>query len=64
MNPLAWANTMVYDYKNQLRSGPVTLYMWTEAEDSQSEDLLRPLHTVASNPDVEQCTALTLCFHT
>lgn len=58
-----WVNTTVYDYKNQLKSGSITLYMWTYADDMQNEDLLHPLGTVVSNPNVEQTTALTITFH-
>uniref|UniRef100_A0A182MDL8 phosphatidylinositol 3-kinase n=1 Tax=Anopheles culicifacies TaxID=139723 RepID=A0A182MDL8_9DIPT len=50
INPIAWVNTMVYDYKNQLKSDLVTLYTWDYAEDAQSEDILHPLGTVEPNP--------------
>jgi len=63
INPLAWVNTTVYDFKNQLKTGAMTLYMWTYAEDVQTEDILHPLGTVVSNPNVEHATALTLTFH-
>uniref|UniRef100_T1ISF0 phosphatidylinositol 3-kinase n=1 Tax=Strigamia maritima TaxID=126957 RepID=T1ISF0_STRMM len=63
INPLAWVNTTVYDFKNQLKMGSITLYMWTYAEDLQAEDLLHPLGTVVSNPNVENATALTITFH-
>ena len=29
INPLAWVNTTVYDFKSQLKTGAMTLYMWT-----------------------------------
>ncbi|XP_050079689.1 phosphatidylinositol 4,5-bisphosphate 3-kinase catalytic subunit beta isoform [Anopheles maculipalpis] len=51
INPIAWVNTMVYDYKNQLKSELVTLYTWDYAEDAQSEDILHPLGTVEPNPN-------------
>lgn len=63
VTPMDWVNTTVYDYKNQLKSGSITLYMWTYADDMQNEDLLHPLGTVVSNPNVEQTTALTITFH-
>ncbi|XP_063236433.1 phosphatidylinositol 4,5-bisphosphate 3-kinase catalytic subunit delta isoform isoform X2 [Bacillus rossius redtenbacheri] len=63
VNPLAWVNTTVYDFKNMLKTGAMTLYMWTYAEDIQSDDLLHPLGTIVSNPNVEQATTLTLTFH-
>lgn len=61
-NPIAWANTTVYDFKCQLRSGAMTLYMWTYAEDMMSDDVLHPLGTVVSNPNTEYSTSLTLNF--
>lgn len=51
INPIAWVNTMVYDYKNQLKVDSVTLYTWDYAEDAQSEDILHPLGTVEPNPN-------------
>ncbi|XP_055587422.1 phosphatidylinositol 4,5-bisphosphate 3-kinase catalytic subunit beta isoform [Uranotaenia lowii] len=63
MNPIAWVNTTLFDYKNQLKSGPVTLYTWTYAEDSQSEDVLHPLGTVEPNPRRDECTSIILSFH-
>lgn len=62
MNPLAWVNTTVYDFKNQLKTGDMTLYMWTYAEDSQNEDMLQSLGTVVSNTNVDHATALTVSF--
>ncbi|KAJ6633486.1 Phosphatidylinositol 4,5-bisphosphate 3-kinase catalytic subunit beta isoform, partial [Pseudolycoriella hygida] len=62
-NPLAWVNTTVFDYKQQLKTGPMTLYTWTYAEDSQSEDMLHPLGTVESNPNTDERAAVTLSIH-
>lgn len=64
INPLAWVNTTVYDFRNQLKTGAMTLYMWTyaEAEDIQTDEFLHPLGTVVSNPNVEHTTSLTLTF--
>lgn len=63
INKLAWANTMIFDYKDELRTDGVTLYMWTyAAEDTQSDDLLNPLGTVVSNPSTDSCSALTVKF--
>lgn len=58
---MAWVNTTLYDYKDQLKIGAVTLYMWTYAEDTQSDDLLHPLGTTASNP-ITDATSLTITF--
>ncbi|XP_039747137.1 phosphatidylinositol 4,5-bisphosphate 3-kinase catalytic subunit delta isoform [Pararge aegeria] len=64
INRLAWANTMVFDYKDQLRTDGVTLYMWTHVADgTQGDDLLlHPLGTVVSNPNTESCAALQVRF--
>lgn len=62
-NPLAWVNTTVFDYKQQLKTGPMTLYTWTYAEDSQSEDMLHPLGTVESNPRTDERAAVMLSIH-
>ncbi|KAG5883732.1 hypothetical protein JTB14_024233 [Gonioctena quinquepunctata] len=59
-NPLAWANTSVYDFKSQLKNGAMTLYMWAYAEDMTSDDVLHPLGTVVSNPNTEYSTTITL----
>lgn len=62
-NPIAWVNTTVYDFKNQLQSGSTTLYMWTYVEDMQTEsDFLHPLGTVVSNPNVQDSTSLSIAF--
>ncbi|XP_046389933.1 phosphatidylinositol 4,5-bisphosphate 3-kinase catalytic subunit delta isoform [Ischnura elegans] len=60
--PLAWVNTTIYDFKNQLKSGAMTLYMWTYAEDTNTDDLLHPLGTIVSNTNVDHATALTITF--
>lgn len=62
-NPLAWVNTTVFDYKNQLKTGAMTLYTWTYAEDSQSDDMLHPLGTVESNPRTDERAAIMLSVH-
>lgn len=62
-NPLAWVNTTVFDYKNQLRTGFIKLYSWAYAEDTSSDDFLHPLGTVEPNPRVESCASVQLFFH-
>jgi phosphatidylinositol-4,5-bisphosphate 3-kinase catalytic subunit alpha/beta/delta len=62
INPIAWVNTTVFDYKNQLKTGGVTLYTWTYAEDSDSEELLHPLGTVEPNPRTDETTSITMSF--
>ncbi|CAH0555330.1 unnamed protein product [Brassicogethes aeneus] len=63
-NPIAWANTTVYDFKNQLRTGSMTLYFWNFAEDMMSDEGFQPLGTVVSNPNTGYATSLTLSFYT
>lgn len=63
INPIAWVNTTVFDYKNQLKTGGITLYTWTYAEDSDSEELLHPLGTVEPNPRTDECASITMLFH-
>lgn len=62
-NPIAWVNTTVFDYKHQLKTGAMTLYTWTYAEDSQSDDWLHPLGTVESNPRTEERAAIMLSIN-
>ncbi|XP_036147909.1 phosphatidylinositol 4,5-bisphosphate 3-kinase catalytic subunit beta isoform [Monomorium pharaonis] len=62
INPLCWTNTTVYDFKSQLKTGAMTLYTWTYAEDIQNDDLLHPLGTVVSNPHIDRAAALMLTF--
>lgn len=62
VNPIAWANMSVYDFKGQLRTGAMTLYMWTYAEDVMSDEVLHPLGTTVSNPNTGYATALTVVF--
>ncbi|XP_076669715.1 phosphatidylinositol 3-kinase 92E isoform X4 [Andrena cerasifolii] len=62
INPLCWANTTIYDFKSQLKTGAMTLYTWTYAEDMQNDDLLHPLGTVVSNPHIDRAAALMLTF--
>ena len=64
INPLCWANTTIYDFKSQLKTGAMTLYTWAYAEDIQNEDLLHPLGTVVSNPHIDRAAALMLTFPT
>lgn len=63
INPIAWVNTTVIDYKNQLKTGGVTLYTWTYAEDSDSEELIHPLGTVEPNPLIKECVSIAMHFH-
>ncbi|KAJ0180329.1 hypothetical protein K1T71_003733 [Dendrolimus kikuchii] len=64
VNRLTWANTMIFDYKEQLRTDGVTLSMWTHvADDTQGDDLiLHPLGTVVANPITDTCAILQVRF--
>ncbi|XP_045445644.1 phosphatidylinositol 4,5-bisphosphate 3-kinase catalytic subunit delta isoform [Melitaea cinxia] len=64
INRLAWANTMIFDYKEQLRTDGVTLFMWTHvADETQGDDLLlHPLGTVTTNPHCDSTAALQVRF--
>lgn len=63
VNPIAWVNTTVFDYKHQLKTSAMTLYTWTYAEDSQSDDWLHPLGTVESNPRTDERAAIVLSIY-
>ncbi|KAF6209139.1 hypothetical protein GE061_014883 [Apolygus lucorum] len=58
--PMCWVNTTVYDFKNQLRTGCMTLYMWNY--DEEVEDFVSSLGTVVSNAG-DDPVALTVTFH-
>lgn len=62
-NPIAWVNTTVFDYKHQMKTGAMTLYTWTYAEDAQSDDWLHPLGTVESNPRTDERAAIMLSIY-
>ncbi|XP_028178666.1 phosphatidylinositol 4,5-bisphosphate 3-kinase catalytic subunit delta isoform [Ostrinia furnacalis] len=64
INKLAWANTMIFDYKDQLRTDGLTLFMSTHvADETQGDDqLLHPLGTVLSSPNTDSCAALQVRF--
>lgn len=62
MRPIGWINTMVYDFRNCLKSGPETLYLWTCLDDAQTDDVLHSIATITSNPHMDQATVLTVCF--
>uniref|UniRef100_A0A8D1XLN6 Phosphatidylinositol 4,5-bisphosphate 3-kinase catalytic subunit delta isoform n=1 Tax=Sus scrofa TaxID=9823 RepID=A0A8D1XLN6_PIG len=57
--PIAWANLMLFDYKDQLKTGERCLYMWPSVPDEKGE-LLNPAGTVRSNPNTESAAALVI----
>ncbi|KAK0150945.1 Phosphatidylinositol 4,5-bisphosphate 3-kinase catalytic subunit delta isoform [Merluccius polli] len=59
--PIAWVNTMVFDYKDQLKTGEFLLSMWPSVPDDKSE-LLNPMGTVEKNPNVDSAAGLLICF--
>ncbi|XP_042215110.1 phosphatidylinositol 4,5-bisphosphate 3-kinase catalytic subunit delta isoform-like isoform X2 [Homarus americanus] len=61
-NPLAWGNTAVFDYRNQLKTGAMSLYAWKICEDQSGDVMPNPLGTLVSNPDHDQAVTLTISF--
>ncbi|EHH14305.1 hypothetical protein EGK_00206 [Macaca mulatta] len=59
--PIAWANLMLFDYKDQLKTGERCLYMWPSVPDEKGE-LLNPTGTVRSNPNTDSAAALLICL--
>ncbi|MEE6500700.1 hypothetical protein FKM82_003893 [Ascaphus truei] len=59
--PVAWVNTMVFDYKGQLKTGEHVLHSWSSFPD-ELEELLNPMGTVRTNPYTENATALHIKF--
>lgn len=59
--PIAWVNTMVFDYKDQLKTGEFSLSMWSSIPDDKG-DLLNPMGTVENNPNVDSAAGLVICF--
>ncbi|XP_063292710.1 phosphatidylinositol 4,5-bisphosphate 3-kinase catalytic subunit delta isoform isoform X1 [Pelobates fuscus] len=60
--PIAWVNTMVFDYKDMLKSGEYSLCMWSSFPDEKGE-LLNPMGTVQGNPNTESAATLNIRFH-
>ncbi|XP_069097265.1 phosphatidylinositol 4,5-bisphosphate 3-kinase catalytic subunit delta isoform isoform X1 [Pleurodeles waltl] len=60
--PIAWVNTMVFDYKDRLKTGEFCLCMWSSFPDDK--ELLNPMGTVQSNPNTESAAALRIGFPT
>ncbi|XP_035163532.1 phosphatidylinositol 4,5-bisphosphate 3-kinase catalytic subunit delta isoform isoform X1 [Callithrix jacchus] len=59
--PIAWANLMLFDYKDQLKTGERCLHMWPSVPDEKGE-LLNPTGTVRSNPNSDSAAALLICL--
>ena len=44
LRAVGWVNIPVFDYKDTMRSGPLTLYLWpVEDEDTLMEELVNPI---------------------
>ncbi|KAM6932970.1 phosphatidylinositol 4,5-bisphosphate 3-kinase catalytic subunit beta isoform [Xenentodon cancila] len=59
--PIAWVNTMVFDYKGQLKIGDIILHCWSSFPD-ELEEMLNPIGTIQTNPYTENATALHIHF--
>ncbi|XP_055374052.1 phosphatidylinositol 4,5-bisphosphate 3-kinase catalytic subunit beta isoform [Condylostylus longicornis] len=63
MNNLAWVNVTLFDFKDELKSGTLTLFTWNYADNIQSDEIFNSLGTVEQNPRTEECAAIKLSFH-
>uniref|UniRef100_A0A673XAM9 phosphatidylinositol-4,5-bisphosphate 3-kinase n=1 Tax=Salmo trutta TaxID=8032 RepID=A0A673XAM9_SALTR len=54
---LSWVNTMLFDYKGQLKTGDIILHSWSSFPD-ELEEMLNPIGTIQTNPYTENTTAL------
>ncbi|XP_053331098.1 phosphatidylinositol 4,5-bisphosphate 3-kinase catalytic subunit delta isoform-like [Spea bombifrons] len=59
--PIAWVNTMVFDYKDMLKCGHHSLCMWPSLLD-EKEEIVCTLRTAQSNPSTESAATLLICF--
>ncbi|XP_042336329.1 phosphatidylinositol 4,5-bisphosphate 3-kinase catalytic subunit delta isoform [Sceloporus undulatus] len=59
--PIAWVNVMLFDYRDQLKTGACCLPMWSSFPDEKGE-LLNPMGTVQTNPNTESAAALFIQF--
>uniref|UniRef100_A0A671SHH9 phosphatidylinositol-4,5-bisphosphate 3-kinase n=1 Tax=Sinocyclocheilus anshuiensis TaxID=1608454 RepID=A0A671SHH9_9TELE len=53
--PIAWVNTMVFDYRGQLKTGDIILHY-------ELEEMLNPIGTIQTNPYTENATELHISF--
>uniref|UniRef100_A0A8B9JB66 phosphatidylinositol-4,5-bisphosphate 3-kinase n=1 Tax=Astyanax mexicanus TaxID=7994 RepID=A0A8B9JB66_ASTMX len=59
--PIAWVNTMVFDYRGHLKTGDIILHTWSSFPD-ELEEMLNPIGTIQTNPYTENATALQISF--
>ncbi|XP_072428909.1 phosphatidylinositol 4,5-bisphosphate 3-kinase catalytic subunit beta isoform isoform X1 [Chiloscyllium punctatum] len=60
--PIAWVNTMIFDFRGQLKSGDLSLHCWSSFPD-ELEEMLNPMGTTQTNPYTENATELHIQFH-
>uniref|UniRef100_A0A672LGG3 phosphatidylinositol-4,5-bisphosphate 3-kinase n=1 Tax=Sinocyclocheilus grahami TaxID=75366 RepID=A0A672LGG3_SINGR len=58
---IPWVNTMVFDYRGQLKTGDIILHCWTSFPD-ELEEMLNPIGTIQTNPYTENATELHISF--
>uniref|UniRef100_H9GJU9 phosphatidylinositol-4,5-bisphosphate 3-kinase n=1 Tax=Anolis carolinensis TaxID=28377 RepID=H9GJU9_ANOCA len=61
--PIAWVNVMLFDFRDQLKTGECCLPMWSSFPDEKGE-LLNPMGTVQTNPNTESAASLVIRFPT
>uniref|UniRef100_A0A3P8V779 Phosphatidylinositol 4,5-bisphosphate 3-kinase catalytic subunit delta isoform n=1 Tax=Cynoglossus semilaevis TaxID=244447 RepID=A0A3P8V779_CYNSE len=59
--PIAWVNTMVFDYKDQLKTGEVILSMWPSVPGTVHH-LLLPIKIFEKNPNLDSAAGLLIRF--
>ena len=64
LQPLAWVNTPVFDYKGYLKSGSkTTLYCWGILEENLGDvEMPNALGIASNNPNQDTALAITLSF--
>ena len=58
--PLAWVNTTLFDYQDNLQQGLVKLFAWPVPE--TMDELVNPLGTVVSNINTSTSPCLSIEF--
>ncbi|XP_051963061.1 phosphatidylinositol 4,5-bisphosphate 3-kinase catalytic subunit beta isoform-like [Xyrauchen texanus] len=59
--PIAWVNTMVFNYRGHLKTGDIILHCWSSFPD-ELEEMLNPIGTIQTNPYTENATELHISF--
>uniref|UniRef100_A0A673IC43 phosphatidylinositol-4,5-bisphosphate 3-kinase n=1 Tax=Sinocyclocheilus rhinocerous TaxID=307959 RepID=A0A673IC43_9TELE len=58
---IPWVNTMVFDYRGQLKTGDIILHCWTSFPGEKTH-MLNPIGTIQTNPYTENATELHINF--